>query len=521
MAYGCFPSKKAVKVEPVEYQTGTKIKTPTKVFLKDSSVAIFNKGFTAEDDTIKGVGTRHWLTYDIEKDHLQIPIDSIATMTTYQRTQNEGTILGSAILGVTGTILTPLSVYCISCPKCCFGSCPTVYTTDGENYELEAELFSYSLSRFFQETDVDRLIQKPTKEGLFSLRLTNEALETHYINQFLLQAVHHPQNSTIYPTADGNIVSVGQLKSPSSVSDSYGRDIKSLLSNRDTSWFKGVSDRFEKAENSLSRDWLTLTMAVPDTADTVKLVLKLRNTLLSTALFYDVVLASQGLKALEWTHRLNSDSLYAALYHMAYGSFSGMDIKVQYFDQQRKPFWKQVNSFRDVGPIAWKELAVELPVYRDTQGEMSIRLEWFPDNFMIDFLGYDIESNISNEAITSEQLTPTVVENNKGEATPEIITKIAAKDVNFLITNPGDTYYFHYMVPTKEETATTLLLRSSGYYTEWLRGSWITSPKGEYTFNLFEPDKTLEKLKQSWKDNRSLLESTFFKTRIPLKGNLQ
>ncbi|MFH5831735.1 hypothetical protein [Halalkalibaculum sp. DA384] len=511
---GCFSSKKAVTVEPTEYQTGEQIESPAKVFLKDSSLVIFNEGFTVSGNFIEGPGTQYWLNYSGDSSQHRIHLDSIATMTTYEEKQTGGTILGSAIMGITGTIMAPLSVYCLSCPKCCFGSCPTVYTTDGNKYELEAELFSYNLSRFFQEVDFDRLTQKPQTDGRFTIRLTNEALETHYINQFKLQAVHHPSNTTAYPTPEGRVALVKDHILPVEVINSDGQDIQAMVRKQDTTWFTGVSSRFDQAENSLSRDWIDLKLQVPETANKVTLVLNVRNTLLSTVLFYDVVLASQGVKALEWTRRLNSDSLYAAFYHAAYSAFSGMDVKIKQKGTNSEAVWKTVSSFGDVGPLAWKQQAIELPVYHDENGTMSVRLEWFPDNFMIDFIGYDIGYNEMGKV---ETVYPDSVANYSADLNPYVLEHLESTDSDYLVAYPGDANYFYYHIPQKQEFATTLFLQSSGYYTEWLRGNWISHKATDYTFNLFQPEETLEQLKRSWRRDQELLERTFFETKIPLK----
>ncbi|HKK44618.1 MAG TPA: hypothetical protein VJ964_03800 [Balneolaceae bacterium] len=507
---GCFPSKRAVPVNTNSLRTRESVTTPAKVFLRDSSLVIFNQGFSISGDSVEGMGTRYWLTHHDSLQTQRIPVNGIAAVTSYEKNQTEGMLIGSGLMAITGAIMAPLSIYCLSCPKCCFGSCPTVFTTDGKRYALEAELFSYSLSKFFQDTDTDRIIQKPAADGTFTIRLTNEALETHYINQFNLLAVRHDAGTEVYPTPEGGTAVVKKLHAPMEALDSEGGNISSLISRRDTSWVTGISTRFDEAENSKARDWLDMKLAVPDSAKQATLVLRLRNSLLSTVLFYDVVLASQGVGALEWNHRLNTDSLYAAFYHMAYSQFAGIEVEAK----SSGGTWKQIASFGDVGPLAWKELALQLPVVRDENGEMWIRLQWFPENFIIDYAGYDYGTYKTPEI---EQVNPKSITDHRSRLMNEIWQQVEYSDGEFLTTYPGDSYYFYYVIPDRPETTTTLFLKSKGYYTEWLRGNWISRRNRDYTFNLFEEDKTLEQLKRSWRADRELLERTFFQTRIPLK----
>ena len=242
-------------------------------------------------------------------------------------------------------------------------------------------------------------------------------------------------------------------------------------------------------------------------------MLRLKNTLLTTVLFYDVVLASQGVEALEWNYRLNSDSLYAAFYHMAYNSYAGLTVSVR-----REGEWTQVETVPDVGPIAPKELALRLPVERNGYGEMEVRLEWFPDNFMIDYIGFEPEP--ADDEIRVSALQPHSIRDYRGEPVDSIGRLIGKFDQDYLVTGPGESYHFEYRVPSREDSVTTLFIRSRGYYTEWLRGDWISRRSTGYRFNLFDVEGTIGALRESWKENRPLLEEKFLRTRIPLKEGL-
>lgn len=513
-SYGCFPSKKVVTGSPANL-TAKEIDTPTKVFLRDSSVVIFNEGFTIEEQNLTGVGERYWLDLPMKSGEQRVDLDSIATLSYYQKESDKSTIFGSTIMGYSAAIVTPLSIYCLTCPKCCFGSCPTVYTTDGTKYGLEAELFSYSLSKYYQETDIDRLIQGAKTDGPFRMRLTNEALETHYINQLSLLAVRHPANTEIYPTPEGEFISVKKLETPETVINSLGEDVRHLVEKKDTEWHFGDSTRIKRVKSADERDWMDVSLQLSEGARDVKLVLRLRNTLLTTVLFYDVVLASQGVAAIEWTERLNTDPLYSSMYHLAYNTFAGMDFSVL-----RDGEWVKAGRLGDVGPIAWKEVAVVLPVVADHENRMRVRLEWFPDNFMIDYIAYDVPAENHDIQVESEIIHPRLITDFLDEDVSDIYVRINKDDADFLVTEPGDFYDFEYDIPHREEVSTTLFIKSKGYYTEWLRGEWIGYGRDDYQFNLFEANKTLEQLKKSWEENRTLLEKTFFETKIPLKEGL-
>ena len=180
----CFPTYQARKVEIDSLQSGTYSDIQAKVFKSDNRVILFPDGYTIVNKSIKGDGIiSDTKSFQSEKQFIEFPLDSIIAMTTYEETTSGGRYFGSFLLAFTAPPLTFLGIYCIACPKCCFGSCPTIYTYDGKDYNLEAELFSECISKQLEESDIDLLRQKIINNS-FKLKITNEALETHYINKF-------------------------------------------------------------------------------------------------------------------------------------------------------------------------------------------------------------------------------------------------------------------------------------------------------------------------------------------------
>ncbi|MCH7573894.1 MAG: hypothetical protein IIA59_02100 [Candidatus Marinimicrobia bacterium] len=511
----CFPSKRVTLLKREVITPGLRIKSPTKAFLMDASFLLFPYGFSVVNDTIRGVGTRYWLDHaDLESKPYTIPLDSIGAMSYYDLKSSPGSLLGSTLLGLYGGFITAYSIECITCPKCCFGSCPTLYTHDGKEYKLEAELFSYSLSKFFQENDLDRLSQKIPQNGLYQVRVSNEALETHYINELSLITVSHQIGTKLFPSDKGGFIATTTLQPPIEAVNSLGEDVFNLLHSRDDRWYRSDTNMVRKLAEGVYSDWVDLKLKLPEKATNVKLVLHLRNTLLSTILLYDVVLASQGIAALEWTERMNKDLLYASQYHAIYNSYSGMDIKVY-----RNGKWIQQASLKDVGPIAGKDVAVELAASKDAEGIMRVRLEFFPDNIMIDYVAFEANNSLK-EALLVDKILPTEIYDHTGQKRDDILELIEKSDNQFLITSPGESYYFNYNIPPSERMEKTVFVQSKGYYTEWIRGEWLMPRSAGYQFDLLRVDETIAQLRQSWLANRGLIESEFFKTKIPLGEGL-
>ncbi len=507
---GCFPNTEVATRHKEMFSRSDSLASPTKVFLADGSVALFPHGLRVRNDTIIGVSQRYWIS---EADTLyrrrMIPFDSIAAMTSYESNTSFGRGLASFLFGWWGPSMTFTAIRCLICPKCCFGSCPTVYSSNGSQDVLRAELFSSSISKQLEGNDLDFISDDSVTSGPYQLRVTNEALETHYINRFTLLAVDHPKGSRILPTGDGTLIAVGPVSLPHMVVNRAGKDVSRMVSAPDASAYRSGSEAAMKLTGDLRTDWLDVTIDVPQGATNLTMVLRLRNTLLTTILLYDVVLGSQGIGAMAWTERMNTDARYASQFGMVYDLFSGISLKTH-----RNGAWTQQSSIKDVGPIAWKTVAAEIPVHG--AGRQTVRLEFFPDNYLIDYIAIDTGRSFGRQC-TLQSVPLLSVRDNAGEMRSDVLPLIAGGDDRYLVTNPGESYRLQYELPPLNNDRRTLFVASRGYYNEWIRGSWLTPVKDGYQFDLFEIDRTLDQLAESWEENKDLIEQRFNETRIPVQ----
>jgi hypothetical protein len=221
----CYPTYQATKVDTDSLRTGTYSDIQAKLFKSDNSIILFPNGYNIDNKSIWGEGIiSDNSSFKQSKKSIELPFDSIMAMITYEETTSGGRYFASFFLGFTGIPLTLMAGYCISCPKCCFGSCPTIYTYDGKKYNLEAELFSECVSRQIEDKDMDLLRQKIIDDTL-KLKITNEALETHFINKFEVIVAEHPTGTELFPTIDNNLLLVSKT---TSVSFALSKDCSNL-----------------------------------------------------------------------------------------------------------------------------------------------------------------------------------------------------------------------------------------------------------------------------------------------------
>jgi len=479
------------------------IRSPTKAHLKDGSVALFDKGFTLTNGALVGEGQQYDLTRSQRTLITSLPMESVAILEYYDKKLRP---LESS-LGTAGAVLASLPLL-----KAIFGSCPTVYTLDDGHHSLEAELFSHSIARRLEGRDLDRLEGGAPQNGEFSLRITNEALETHYINQLSLVAVDHAPGQEVFPTPDRQFAFFGTAAPLTEARSKTGRDVRLAVARRDSQWYASDPALITALAKGKIDDWIDVAVQAPPGARTMTVALRARNTLLTTVLLYDVALRSQGVRALDWMGADLGNPLAAWRLHRWFSE--NFSIRVERRDGDST---HDVARIDPTGPIAWHQVAQRIPVHAGEN--VHLRFSFLPDNWVIDWIGVSFDAA---EAQRAEEIAPGALSCARiGQRANA--ADLGKRDKAYLITSPGDHCMVKFAVgPPPGAMQRNYFLRSRGFYIEWLREEWLAeslrNPNGEK----FEPnDATIVRTAQRWLSEKPALEAQFFNTRIPLAGELR
>jgi hypothetical protein len=233
-----------------------------------------------------------------------------------------------------------------------------------------------------QGPDLDRLDLGKPVNGEYRLMVTNEALETHYVNSLSLMTVDHPAGYEPFPTDKGKVVMFGREAAGVRSASRAGLDVTTIVSSRDSVWYESDTAMLRQLTDSIVRDWVDVAVPKPRGARRMCLAFRTRSTLLNTVLFYDGMLKSQGARAIDWMGFRS----YPYLYRLSrwYDRNFGLHVKVFDGKAYREKTW-----FKDPGPIVWHDAAAELPV---PEGDtVRLRLEFLPDNIMIDWVGVSFD----------------------------------------------------------------------------------------------------------------------------------
>ena len=486
------------EVAPVDLASPVTLTSPVKAHLRDGTTVLYRRGVTVAAESLEGPGVRYSLTLADSAPVTAVAIADVAGMESFRRVNEPMSstalsLLGTAALGALGAAVA----------VAIFGSCPTVYSDSAGHQLLEAEGFSYSIAPLFEARDVDRLKALPDARGQVRLEVRNEAAETHFLNQLELLDVEHLPGETVVPDPEGRPVAAQRVAALAPVLDRAGRDVSPLLAAADGTLFASDTGRVRSARAGDLYDDLTFTLpATP--ADSALVVLRLRNSLLTTVLFYDVMIRAQGARALDWMGADLADLGSVVELGRWYRREMGLRVEVE-----RAGAWTEVAWIRDVGPIAFEEVGIAVPV---TPGVPSrVRLVFPADSWRIDALG--VASGLRRPAFRRVPLAASL--GRDGGDIPAVRERLAAPDGSYLETRPGQYFTAVFEAGPAPAGTRTLLLATQGYYTEWLRPAWLRPSAAP---SRFVPDSTsLEQALALWRVSRDSLERQFDATKIPVR----
>lgn len=473
------------------------VSTPVRAYLADGSIVVLPDGAAVRDDRLVGTGTRHEFTLETARPFQSVSLDSVVAVETFrQEHYNQWASALVLVGGAAGSVLLAMAI---------FGSCPTIYAeVDGETL-LQAEPFSYSISPLYEARDVHRLTAAPDEDGVLRLELRNEALETHYINHMEILEATRGEGEEVIPEASGRPMALGGIRAPLAARDRDGRDVLQEVAYSDGVAFRSSRDRLAAATEADFTDWMELEIPpAPLGAEEVGLILRLRNTLLNTVLFYDVMLAGSGIQALEWLgtdlHRIGTAAELARWYRERMGLRVEVEVDGDFVEVAYLP---------DQGPIAWTDRVVVIPA---SAAPSRVRLSFPSDSWFIDRIA--VAFGVSPAPVRRIPVARAV--RADGAVDPEVPDLLAAPDEEYLVTRAGERMWLEFEVhPQADGTPRTFLLATQGYYVEWIRGSWLARDEGREAFR--PSDGAVIEAMRRWERVMDDFERDFHASRIPAR----
>lgn len=493
----CFTFRQ-VRVESVNPRAVAIVVSPVRAHLADGSTIVFPRGFTLSGDTVIGSGSRYAPGLSSRVSANSIVLDSVVGMETFETETLTGKTFLVSTAATVVTVAGSIALF-----KAIFGSCPTFYSDSSGVPVLEAEGFSYSIAPLFEHRDVDRLRAVLSEEAVLSLDVRNEALETHYINHLELLEVRRALDEYVTPDNKDQPLALRGLHPPEKAIDRAGRDVTERIARSDGELFGTDSTTLANARAGDLDDYIDLEIPNPGRSDTLALVLRMRNSLLNTVLLYDQILGEPGARSLDWLARDIQRIAPAVEMGKWYSEHMGMRIAVR-----DGGTYRTVGRIGDSGPIAFHDVGFLVQVPRAGAGDnVHVRISFVADQWRID----QIQVATTYRRPSFRSVPASAVVTHDPSQSESALRDLREADEQYVVTSPGQSFIVRFDVGKGDGSPRTFLLASQGYYTEWVRGSWIKSASGQ---PFRATDQSLVAALNRWRSERSTLEQEFYSTRI-------
>jgi hypothetical protein len=428
----------------------------------------------------------------LERGPMRVPLEQVALFETNVMKQSPSV---AALAVVTGASLA-VTAACLADPKACFGSCPTFYVTDGSKEILQAEGFSASVAPALEDTDLDALYRAQPQSRVLSVRMTNEALETHVVRRVRVLAVRRPEGGRVFATGDGTFWEAFRVLGPQRCAAPEGDCLAALEA------FDG-RERFSRSgsEDLAEREILDLEFP-PCAGARAGLVLASRQTLLSTFLLYQG-LAYLGSSATGWLAAMERSSADARRQAEALGrTLGGIEVLVP----DGAGGWRLAGEVQETGPLATEVKVVPLPGV-NPEASVRVRLRLTRGDWRLDWAGLaELGTRVEPLRLETERVL------RAGHDDPEARMSLRGAG-RPLVTLPGDEVTLQFRLPS-DFRHYELFLESRGYYLEWMRREWMAEENPAMAaMMLLAPAAALRELAPKFKGTEDTMESLFWRSR--------
>ena len=483
-----------------------KTKPFLKAHLKNGDICILKD--TWQVDTIGNYVSGNGSRYDFNRNRitegdLSVSIDSVAIFETNTKllVKETGRLAALSILAGVDIIF---GIICITTPKACFGSCPTFYINENDDFHFaDAEGFSNAISPSMEYDDIDALNNKFIDGNTFSITMKNEALETHCVKDVKILAYPLKNNQERVYQTSGNDFYLCENQYRLSRAKTKETDVTQLLKNQDRQeWFPPADGK-----NLSSKEEIYLNFEDVKQPDSLGLILNFRQSMMTTYFIYSAMgyMGDQvgDIFARTETNKNTHNKIKTGIKK----ELGNIDV---YTWNEQTNDWQFQGGFYETGPIAINKQFIPLQKVHAGQN-LKIKLVLNKGLWRIDYAAL---TNIK-QPVSPVEISPCAVY-NKGNIDKIALNEIISSD-KFLISMPGSEYKFKFTLPEKN-TRYELFLYSKGYYLEWMREHWI---KDKNLLKLKQmvnnPKKYLRKEANYYKQYELQMEQEFWNSKIDTK----
>ena len=327
-------------------------------------------------------------------------------------------------------------------------SCPFVYVYNGEDFEFTGEVYGGAI---FPKLERDDWLALPTlkaKDGMYQLKLANQAEEIQHTNLAELWVADHLVGTELLLDSQGKYHTIRSPQAPLTAFSSLDDDVLPLLRDKDN--VKYVGDN--TLDTQRSTDAVLLSFSKPAQAKEAKLVLRARNSIWLDYTMGRMLDLFGG----------DYDAWYA--FQSSTGGFDttwparqGIPLAVYIKNGED---WSYLDSYPVVGPMADRDLVLPLDISGIQSDKVELKLECGARFWELDYVALDCSAQ---ENVYSKVVALSSAVDQDGKNVKQSLINTDKK--YFTQPRVGDTALLQYPAPPqKEGWSRTVFLHSRGHY---------------------------------------------------------
>jgi hypothetical protein len=327
-------------------------------------------------------------------------------------------------------------------------SCPFVSVYDGEQFQLQGELFGGAINPKLERPDYLPLRAMPVN-GEFQVRLSNELKEKQYTNFADLLVIEHPANTLVFPNSDGKIFQVADPVLPVSARLNEQRDVLKAISRRDE-YFCG----FDDTTSGTGINELNMTFNRKADQKQAKLLLHLKNSYWLDYLYGEFT-RNFGSKYENWKEKQKHKS---AEQMVRWTEEQNIPLTIS---MKTKTGWKEIQKLKTIGPLANRNIIIPIETETGLDGPINIKLTTGFMFWEIDYAAMDFSID---EPLNVVRLKPESAEDGNGKSVVDALTEY---DNQYLSQPQAGSYAilkYKFNQRPKAGNTFSVVFHTSGYY---------------------------------------------------------
>ena len=299
------------------------------------------------------------------------------------------------------------------------GSCPFIYSYDGQNYYLEDEAYSFAILKPWQYESFGLLEKLKPVNGKYRLKLTEELSEVSETNRLKLWIVDYPQGVEVMPDFMGNLYTISEPISPKEAIDFKKNNQSQKISKKDDQFWE--SNLKEQDLNKVSDlyDGLVLTFPIKGKAENAKFILKAKEGgLLSSS--WGKFLSLIGKNNPQFLESLQSDPIW--LEKVQNWVMAEAPLHMSIWDGQD---WQMIDNLLIGNTQVFQDILVKIDPKLVLGDEIKIKLTGPVTAYQIDYAAMDFSEPVPFE---KKEISPSFAQKKSQGEISDVLSQLAEID---------------------------------------------------------------------------------------------